>query len=291
MAAQRSELAVSKDLPGARDEGLAASSAPHDLLWDRICSEARVALEREPAMAEFISTTVLNRSSLERSVNFRLAQRLSQHDLSTGMLRDTFDSLIQDHPEVGTAMRADLMAVLDRDPACKRLIEPVLYFKGFHAIQTHRLAHALWQEDRRDLAYYLQSQSSRAFAIDLHPAIEIGEGLFLDHGHSIVAGETARIGKNVSILQGVTLGGTGKETGDRHPKIGDGVLIGAGAKVLGNIEIGYCCRVGAGSVVLANVPPCKTVVGIPARVVGEAGCAEPARSMDQIFADIDAAQG
>ncbi|MEL6747146.1 MAG: serine O-acetyltransferase [Pseudomonadota bacterium] len=289
MAVHSTERVAPAQLDVVADQERPATTAPHDLLWERICQEARAAMEREPAMAEFMSTTVLNRQSLDYAVSFRLAQRLSQHDLSTGMLRDTFDALNAAHPEIGAAMRADLMAVLDRDPACKRLIEPVLYFKGFHAIQTHRLAHALWQEDRRDLAYYLQSQSSRAFAIDIHPATPIGEGLFIDHGHSIVVGETARIGKNVSILQGVTLGGTGKEGGVRHPKIGDGVLIGAGAKVLGNIEIGHCCRIGAGSVVLSDIPPCKTVVGIPARVVGEAGCAEPARSMDQIFADIAAA--
>ncbi len=263
-----------------------ANNAPADLLWERVRAEARAATEREPAMAEFISTTILSRASLEQSVAQRLAQRLSQHDLSPGMLRDTFDDLLARYPEVAEPMRADLLAVVDRDPACNRLIEPLLYFKGFHAIQTHRFAHLLFAEDRKDLAYYLQSQSSRAFAIDIHPAVPVGPGLFIDHGHDLVIGATSTIGANVSILQGVTLGGTGKETGDRHPKIDDGVLIGAGAKILGNIRIGRCSRVGAGSVVLADVPPMKTVVGIPAKVVGEAGCAEPARTMDQIFADL-----
>jgi serine O-acetyltransferase len=175
--------------------------------------------------------------------------------------------------------------VLDRDPACMRLIEPLLFFKGFHAIQTHRLAHALWKAGRRDLALYLQSRSSEIFQTDIHPAARIGNGIFLDHATGLVVGATALIEDNVSMLQDVTLGGTGKESGDRHPKIRHGVLIGAGAKILGNIEIGHCSRVASGSVVLHAVPNNKTVAGVPARVVGEAGCAEPARSMDQILAE------
>ena len=177
------------------------------------------------------------------------------------------------------------MAVADRDPAATRLMEPLLYFKGFHAIQTHRLAHALWKAGRKDFALYLQSRSSEAFQTDIHPAARIGKGIFLDHATGLVVGSTAVIDDDVSMLHGVTLGGTGKERGDRHPKIRRGVLIGAGASIIGNIEVGHCARVAAGSVVLATVPPKKTVAGVPARVVGEAGCAEPARSMDQILAD------
>jgi serine O-acetyltransferase len=164
-------------------------------------------------------------------------------------------------------------------------MEPLLYFKGFHALQTHRLAHAMSKSGRRDFALYLQSRSSSVFGVDINPAARIGKGVFLDHGTSLVVGETTVIEDDVSILQGVTLGGTGKETGDRHPKIRHGVLIGAGAKILGNIEIGHCARVAAGSVVLAPVPHNKTVAGVPARIVGEAGCAEPARDMNQILAD------
>jgi len=177
------------------------------------------------------------------------------------------------------------MAVADRDPACLRLMEPLLYFKGFHALQTHRLAHALIKAGRRDFAMYLQSRSSAVFGVDINPAARIGKGIFFDHATGIVVGETCVIDDDVSILQGVTLGGTGKEIGDRHPKIRHGVLIGAGAKILGNIEIGHCARVAAGSVVLAPVPHNKTVAGVPARIVGEAGCAEPARDMNQILAD------
>ena len=169
--------------------------------------------------------------------------------------------------------------------ACERLIEPILYFKGFHALQAHRLAHAMLHAGRRDFAMMLQSRSSSVFGVDINPAAVIGKGVFLDHATSLVVGETCVIEDNVSILQGVTLGGTGKETGDRHPKIRHGVLIGAGAKILGNIEIGHCARVAAGSVVLSPVPHNKTVAGVPARIVGEAGCAEPARDMNQILAE------
>ena len=180
-------------------------------------------------------------------------------------------------------MRVDIQAYYDRDPACDRFLMPVLYFKGFHAIQTHRLAHWLWKKGRRDFALYLQSRSSAVFQTDINPAAKIGKGIFLDHATGLVVGETAVVEDNVSILQGVTLGGTGKEMGDRHPKIRHGVLIGAGAKILGNIEIGHCTKVAAGSVVVKPVPPNKTVAGVPARIIGEAGCEEPSRAMDQLL--------
>ncbi len=188
------------------------------------------------------------------------------------------------------ALRADLVAVYDRDPACSRFIEPVLYFKGFHAIQAHRLAHWLYGKGRRDFAFYLQSKASEVFQVDINPAVPMGKGIFIDHATGVVVGETAVIEDDVSILQNVTLGGTGKETGDRHPKIRRGVLIGAGAKILGNIEVGSCSRVAAGSVVLKPVPAHATVAGVPAKVVGQAGCAEPARSMDQVLRDSEEAR-
>jgi serine O-acetyltransferase len=192
---------------------------------------------------------------------------------------------------LGESIRCDIAAVYDRDPACERRIEPLLYFKGFHAIETHRLAHWLWQQGRRDFALYLQSQSSRIFAVDINPAAKIGIGIMLDHGTGIVIGETASLGDNCSLLQGVTLGGTGKETGDRHPKIGANVMIGAGAKVLGNIKVGDCSVVGAGSVVLKDVPPRTTVAGVPAKEIGPARCPEPARTMDQRLAPDDCGCG
>ena len=213
----------------------------------------------------------------------RVSQRLAHADVSADMIRQAYDDALEDQPVLGEAFRADIAAVVDRDPACTRLIEPVLYFKGFHAIETHRLAHALWTAGRQDFALYLQSRSSEVFQTDIHPAARIGKGIFLDHATGLVVGATAVIGDDVSMLQDVTLGGTGKERGDRHPKIKPGVLIGAGAKILGNIEIGRCSRIAAGSVVFHPVPDNKTVAGVPARIVGDAGCAEPSRVMDQML--------
>jgi serine O-acetyltransferase len=187
--------------------------------------------------------------------------------------------------------RADLAAVVERDPACHRFIQPLLYFKGYQALQAHRLSHWLWTQDRFDLAYFIQMRVSEIFGLDIHPAARLGQGLLIDHAHALVIGETAVVGNNVSLLHGVTLGGTGKAEGDRHPKIEDGVMIGAGAKVLGNIRVGHCCRIAAGSVVLTDIPPCKTVAGVPAKVVGEAGCAEPAAEMDQLLSNLGAGEG
>ncbi len=255
-----------------------------DPLWTRTREEAEAAMQREPALGGFIYATILHHDRLEEAICHRLSQRLTHPDVDAGLLYDTFDDLMMEAPELGECFRADLVAVLDRDPACTRLIEPLLYFKGFHALQTHRFAHVLWTQGRRDFALYLQSQSSRVFSIDIHPAARIGRGIFIDHGHAIVIGETAQVGDDVSMLHGVTLGGTGKDTGDRHPKISNGVLIGAGAKILGNITVGACSRVAAGSVVLQDVPPRKTVAGVPARIVGESDCKDPSRSMDQMFA-------
>jgi serine O-acetyltransferase len=198
-------------------------------------------------------------------------------------MRQTFLSIVESHPEFGAMFRVDLAAVYDRDPACNRLIDPLLYFKGFHALETQRFGHALWHLGRKDFALYLQSQSSRVFSVDIHPAARIGRGIMFDHGTGIVIGETAEIGDNTSLLHNVTLGGSGKETGDRHPKVGRGVMIGAGSKILGNIVVGDCARIAAGSVVLKDVPPRTTVAGVPARVVGEAGCSQPSRVMDQLL--------
>ena len=197
-------------------------------------------MRNEPALGGFIYATILSQERLEDAVCHRLAQRLNHSDVDAGLIGQTFAQVLADHPELGRAFRADLAAVYDRDPACSRYIEPLLYFKGFHALVTHRFAHELLKQGRRDFALYLQSQSSRIFAVDINPAAKIGIGIMLDHGTGIVIGETAAIGDNCSLLQGVTLGGTGKETGDRHPKIGANVMIGAGAKVLGNIKVGNC---------------------------------------------------
>lgn len=272
----------------AKNEKLVAELVmPMDPIWHSLCQEARAAADADPVLAAFLYSTILNQRSLEDSVIYRICERLDHPDLQATLLRQTFDEMLADWPEWSTILRVDIQAVYDRDPACTRFMEPVLYFKGFHAIQTHRLAHWLWNRGRRDFALYLQSRASSVFQTDINPAARIGKGIFLDHATGLVVGETARIGDNVSILHGVTLGGTGKEGSDRHPKIGDGVLIGAGAKVLGNIEIGCCSRIAAGSVVLKPVPSASTVAGVPARVVGEAGCAEPSRLMDQILRSDD----
>jgi serine O-acetyltransferase len=258
-----------------------ANVASVDPIWAAVRGEAEEVARSEPALGGFVYATILSQARLEDAVCHRLAQRLNHSDVDAGLIGQTFQHVLADHPELGTVFRADLAAVYDRDPACCRYIEPLLYFKGFHALVTHRFAHELLKDGRKDFALYLQSQSSRIFAVDINPAAKIGQGIMLDHGTAIVIGETATVGDNCSILQGVTLGGTGKETGDRHPKIGNNVMIGAGAKVLGNISVGNCSRIASGSVVLKDVPQETTVAGVPAKVVGPAGCPEPARTMDQ----------
>jgi serine O-acetyltransferase len=258
-----------------------APLASVDPIWAALRAEAESVVQAEPVLGGFIHATVLSHERLEDSVCHRLAQRLNHSDVDAGVISRTFAQVLAASPDMGDIFRADLQAVFDRDPACTRYLEPLLYFKGFHALITHRFAHELWRAGRKDFALYLQSQSSRIFAVDINPAAVIGRGIMIDHGTGIVIGETSVIGDNVSILQNVTLGGNGKETGDRHPKIGDNVLLAAGAKVLGNIRVGNCSRVAAGSVVLQDVPANKTVAGVPARIVGDAGCPEPARTMDQ----------
>lgn len=255
-----------------------------DPVWEQVRREASSAAAKDPDLAVFLFSTILNHASLESAVIHRISERLDHSDVPAAMIRQTFHTMADAVPEWSSTLRVDLQAVFDRDPACERYIDPLLYFKGFHAIQTHRLAHWLWMNDRKDFALYLQSRSSAIYQVDIHPAVQMGKGIFFDHATGIVVGMTAVIEDDVSILQGVTLGGTGKETGDRHPKIRRGVLIGAGANVLGNIEVGTCSKVAAGSVVLKAVPCCVTVAGVPARVVGEAGCAEPSRAMDQLLA-------
>ncbi|WP_416406947.1 serine O-acetyltransferase [Agrobacterium rosae] len=258
-----------------------------DPIWGSLLNEAGAAAAQDPLLSAFFYSTILNHHSLEACVAYRICELLDHPDMQAVLLRQTFEEMLNDWPEWGSILRVDIQAVYDRDPACTRFMEPVLYFKGFQAIQTHRLAHWLWHKGRRDFALYLQSRASSVFQTDINPAAHLGKGLFLDHATGLVVGETAVVGDNVSILHGVTLGGTGKEGADRHPKIRSGVLIGAGAKILGNIEIGSCSRIAAGSVVLKPVPPNATVAGVPARVVGDGGCNEPSRIMDQIIgADI-----
>jgi serine O-acetyltransferase len=254
-----------------------------DPVWARVRGEAEDVVRREPELATFIYSTILHHDTLEAAVVHRITECLDSPDVSAELIRQAYVDALEHEPSIGTAFRADIVATADRDPATNRFLEPVLYFKGFHAIQTYRLAHWLWGRGRRDFALYLQSRSSAVFQCDIHPAAQIGRAIFVDHATGVVIGETAVIEDDVSMLHGVTLGGTGKEAGDRHPKIRRGVLIGAGAKILGNIEIGHCARIASGSVVLKSVPHNTTVAGVPAKVVGEAGCPEPSRFMDQMF--------
>jgi serine O-acetyltransferase len=256
-----------------------------DPVWARIRNEAEDVVRREPELATFIYSSVLHHDTLEAAVIYRLAERLDHASLSGEMIRQAYADALRDEPVIGESFRADIVATVDRDPATHRLLEPVLYYKGFHAIETYRLSHWLWRKGRRDFALYLQSCSSAVFQCDIHPAARIGRGIFVDHATGLVVGETAVIEDDVSMLHDVTLGGTGKEAGDRHPKIRYGVMIGAGAKILGNIEVGHCARIAAGSVLLKSIPNNVTVAGVPARVVGKAGCPEPARLMDQMLYD------
>ena len=258
-----------------------------DPVWSRIRDEAKAIIQIDPSLGGFMFGSVLNHDSLECALSHRLAQRLGNADIGPELIVQAFDAALEQQPEIGAAIRADVLAVFDRDPACDRYIDPLLYFKGFQAIQNYRMAHQLYNMGRQDFAFYLQSRSSMVFGVDIHPAAKIGRGIMIDHAHSIVIGETAVVGDDVSMLHAVTLGGTGKSDGDRHPKIGRGVLLGAGAKVLGNIRIGECSRVASGSVVLHDVPPARTVAGVPAKVVGYAGCSEPARSMDHTIDTVE----
>ncbi|MRN66212.1 serine O-acetyltransferase [Brucella sp. 10RB9213] len=256
-----------------------------DPIWHSIRAEAEEATRNDPVLGAFLYATILNQPSLEEAVMHRIAERLGHPDVSADILRQTFDTMLEANPEWSHVLRVDIQAVYDRDPAYSRFMDPVLYLKGFHAIQTHRLAHWLYKQGRKDFAYYLQSRSSSIFQTDIHPAARLGSGLFLDHATGLVVGETAVVEDNVSMLHGVTLGGTGKSSGDRHPKIRQGVLIGAGAKILGNIQVGQCSKIAAGSVVLKSVPHNVTVAGVPARIIGETGCTEPSRVMDQMLGD------
>ena len=254
-----------------------------DPVWAQLVEEAEQAIKDEPLLGGLIHSSVLYHGSLKRALSYRISMKLASGDMPEQLIREICDEAHDSDPSLELGARADIAAIYDRDPACHRFLQPLLFFKGFQAVQAYRVAHWLWNTGRKDLAYVFQMRVSEVFSIDIHPAAKIGKGLMIDHAHSIVIGETAVVGDNVSLLHSVTLGGTGKEDEDRHPKIGDGVLIGAGAKVLGNIKVGNCSRIAAGSVVLTEVPSCKTVAGVPARIVGEAGCDQPAITMDQIL--------
>lgn len=257
-----------------------ASHGSFSPVWERIREEATEAVQREPLLGSLVHAGLLHHAGLSAALAYRFSLKLASREMSEQLLREIADEAYANSPGLTAAAEADLLAVYERDPATHRLMQPLLFFKGFQALQAYRIGHWLWQSERKDMAYFVQMRCSEVFGVDIHPAARVGIGVMIDHAHSIVIGETAVVGNDVSMLHSVTLGGTGKADGDRHPKIGDGVLIGAGAKVLGNIRIGNNSRIASGSVVLDDVPPCKTVAGVPARIVGDAGCKDPALSMD-----------
>jgi serine O-acetyltransferase len=257
-----------------------SSKVEVDLLWNSILTQTRLQAEQEPVLASFLYATILNHDTLEAALSFHLANKLDSPALPAMLVREVVEQALKSDASIGESVRADLLAVSERDSACCSLVTPFLFFKGFHALQAYRVAHWLWDQKRNSLALFLQNRISCVFAVDIHPAAKIGKGIMFDHATGIVIGETAVVEDNVSIMQSVTLGGTGKEQGDRHPKVRSGVLISAGAKVLGNIEIGECAKIGAGSVVLKDVPARTTVAGVPAKIIGVTTCILPAQDMD-----------
>ncbi|MGD0192915.1 MAG: serine O-acetyltransferase [Rhizomicrobium sp.] len=258
-----------------------------DPIWSALRTQAEELTSTEPSLASLVHATILKHQRFEDALSYHLAKKVGGEDLSPMLAREIFDEALDADPVIGDAVRADLSAVFERDPACHNYLQAFLFYKGFHALECYRIAHWLWAQNRTTVAQFLQSRVSELFGVDVHPAARIGKGIFIDHATGVVIGETAVVEDDVSMLHGVTLGGTGKETGDRHPKIRRGVLLSAGAKVLGNIEVGEYSRVGAGSVVLKSVPAGCTVAGVPARVIGCAGSERPSQTMDQLIDGYD----
>jgi serine O-acetyltransferase len=265
--------------------GSNAAEPSLDPVWEAIRAEVAREVEREPVLASSLHATILRHSRLEDALSFHLAEKLGSPSLSEMLVREVIDEALAASPAIAESVRADLRAVKERDPATKTYSQPFLFFKGFQALQAYRIAHWLWEQDRKLIAHFLQNRISQVYAVDIHPAARIGHGILIDHGTGVVIGETAVVENDVSMLHEVTLGGTGKETGDRHPKVREGVLIGAGAKILGNVEIGKRAKVGAGSVVLIDVPPHCTAAGVPARIVGCPQEEEPAFAMNHRLPD------
>ena len=252
-------------------------------LWQAIRNEVKLRADFEPIMSTFFHATVLNHDTFEGALSFLLASKLDSIVVSSMAIREIFDEAYRKDPTIIRAAEIDIMAVRSRDPACNSYSTPLLFYKGFHALQSHRVAHWLWSQDRHSLAFYLQNQMSAIFGVDIHPAAQIGCGIMFDHATGVVIGETSIVEDDVTMLHGVTLGGTGKEQGDRHPKVRHGVLIGASASIIGNIEIGEGAKVGAGSVVMKDVPQHVTVAGVPAEIVGRPKGNSPAEDVDQSF--------
>ncbi|MDG6236874.1 serine O-acetyltransferase [Glaesserella parasuis] len=261
------------------------TNQPLDLIWQNIRNEAQELVNREPMLASFFHATILKHHHLGDALSYILANKLANAIMPAIALKGIIEEAYQADPQIIASAACDIEAVRTRDPAVDKWSTPLLYLKGYHALQSYRVTHYLWQQGRKALAIYLQNEISVAFDVDIHPAARVGCGIMLDHATGIVVGETAVIENDVSILQGVTLGGTGKEHGDRHPKIREGVMIGAGAKILGNIEIGRYSKIGANSVVLQAVPEYATAAGVPARIIGHSQQQKPAFEMNQYFDD------
>jgi serine O-acetyltransferase len=256
-----------------------------DPIWSALREQAEQLAESEPELASFAHATILKHDLLEQALSYHLAKKIGNDDLSPMQVREIFEEAFTSDPAIGESIRADLAAVFQRDPACHSYAQAFLFFKGFHALESYRVAHYLWTHGRKTMALFVQNRMSDLFAVDIHPAAKLGRGIMIDHATGVVIGETAVVDDDVSMLHGVTLGGTGKQHEDRHPKVGRGVLLSTGAKVLGNIEIGEYSRVAAGSVVLKPVPPHTTVAGVPARVIGKGGSARPSQDMDHKLPD------
>ncbi len=254
-------------------------------IWTALRKEVQEDADSEPILASFLYAAVLNHRTFEEALSFHLAAKLASSTIHPITLRDVMVAAHAEDSWLAEAAVADLKAVRERDAACTRYSLPFLYFKGYQSLQVHRIAHHLWQRGRRALALELQSRTSEVYAVDIHPAARMGKGIMLDHATGIVIGETALVEDDVSILHEVTLGGTGKEHGDRHPKVRRGVLISAGAKIFGNIEIGEGAKVGGGSVVVHSVAPHTTVAGVPAHPVGRNSGMAPSKIMDQTLDD------
>ena len=285
MNAPFDEISAKRDFTPLNGEALTQPTnlefgAPNDAVWSNLRAEASQEASSEPALARLYAS-IFEAGSFEDALAQNLAKRLGHPSLPAEVLKSVLREPLFKDASIGEAARADIAAVVERDPASGRFLEPFLFFKGYAAIQTHRLAHWLWNAGRRDMALYLQSRSSEIFQTDIHPGAQFGKGVFLDHATGFVAGETVLIEDNVSILHGVTLGGTGTDNADRHPKVRTGVLIGAGAQIIGDIEIGAYSKIAAGSLVTHTVPPRCTAVGVPARIIEGAGSNNPAESMDQ----------
>ncbi|HWA22871.1 MAG TPA: serine O-acetyltransferase [Caulobacterales bacterium] len=252
--------------------------------WSALRVQAMQAAAEEPALASYLHATILHHDKIEEALSYHLAQKLGGGDMSPLQLAEVCREAYAAKPEIARQAERDMRVVRERDPACRTYLQPFLYFKGYAGLQAYRISHWLWQNEREILAFHLQSRISELFSVDIHPNAEIGAGVFIDHAHGIVIGETAVVEDDVSMLHSVTLGGTGKARGDRHPKIRRGVLIGAGAKILGNIEVGEEARIAAGSVVLTNVPARCTVAGVPAKPIGGPCCdGAPSEAMNQMF--------